>query len=238
MLGAALHAGPIITDASGFADVDCPPGPGCTRGISGSPPVSDSFLAPLYSEFSGVQDLIPMVYTTVAIQPDSTWEAQASARLDYSFEFTGPQTMLPIDIVGIIQTTGTESPFSSAEWYAQASLQVDHTVVLASCNEAINANICGSTPILDGYFYQMMIPVNTQHAITMEANVNAPPGSSATASIDPYIYIDPSFGETSAFTLFLSDGVGNSPVPEPSTIGLVAAGIGSLLCRKRPRLIS
>jgi len=53
--------------------------------------------------------------------------------------------------------------------------------------------------------------------------------TSATASIDPYAYIDPTFADVKDFSVVLSSGVGNLPaVPEPSTIYLLASGLAAL----------
>jgi hypothetical protein len=62
-------------------------------------------------------------------------------------------------------------------------------------------------------------------------------GGVATAGIDPFISIDPSFQDASAFSIALSAGVGNgdppSPVPLPATFPTLGVGLlGLALTRK------
>jgi len=53
----------------------------------------------------------------------------------------------------------------------------------------------------------------------------------ASASADPFIFVDPAFPQASLYSIEVSPGVGNADaagVPEPADAGLVALGI--LMC--------
>jgi hypothetical protein len=61
------------------------------------------------------------------------------------------------------------------------------------------------------------------------------PGAFATAFLDPYFYIDPTFANASDYSIIVSPGVGNFAAPEPSTWTMVLLGIASLgFARFRP----
>ena len=56
-------------------------------------------------------------------------------------------------------------------------------------------------------------------------------GGYATAEcwVDPYIYIDPSWPYADQYEIVVSEGIGNSPIPEPSALSLCGMGFASLL---------
>ncbi len=53
------------------------------------------------------------------------------------------------------------------------------------------------------------------------------------ATLDPYVYIDPTFADASLYTLSVSQGLGNSAVPEPASILGLVAGLGLFVRRRR-----
>jgi len=57
------------------------------------------------------------------------------------------------------------------------------------------------------------------------------------ASVDPFIFIDPSFANASGYSIVLSDGVGNavSPVPEPAAALMTITGILLVVTTRRRR---
>ena len=63
--------------------------------------------------------------------------------------------------------------------------------------------------------------------IIVSASSNS--AGNATASIDPFIFVDPSFANAGDYTITVSDGVANAPpVPEPSAWALSLACLGAL----------
>ena len=66
------------------------------------------------------------------------------------------------------------------------------------------------------------------------AAVSADQGGKAFASIDPAIFVDPNFIDTSLYSVELSPGVGNglpgtaSPVPEPAAWSMLLMGFAGL----------
>ena len=57
----------------------------------------------------------------------------------------------------------------------------------------------------------------------------------ANAQLDPYIYIDPSFPDAALYSIQISPGIANTPVPEPATLLPVALGALALVRRRSLR---
>ncbi len=76
-------------------------------------------------------------------------------------------------------------------------------------------------------------------AAATEAGVPPPGGgiSTAFASVDPFIQVDPSFPNASQYTIQFSDGVGNGiqPVDEPGSFAILGIGLPALLAFARRR---
>ena len=53
-------------------------------------------------------------------------------------------------------------------------------------------------------------------------------GSNVSASADPYIYVDPHFAGAGNYSIAVSSGVANAPVPEPATWAMMLVGFGLL----------
>jgi hypothetical protein len=58
---------------------------------------------------------------------------------------------------------------------------------------------------------------------------------SASASADPFIFIDPAFPNAALYSIVVSPGVGNSTaaVPEPASVHLVISGVLALAISAR-----
>jgi len=77
---------------------------------------------------------------------------------------------------------------------------------------------------------------------TIHLEIEAQSGDSAvpegaTASLDPFIFIDPNFANAASYSIIVSPGVGNGlptstlPVPGPGMIALTASGLIMLISR-------
>ena len=85
-----------------------------------------------------------------------------------------------------------------------------------------------------------MLDSNTPYLVSLSLVINTGDGArpsgifsslrTASGSIDPYFYIDPTFPDESLYSILTSDGVGNSaPItPAPAALPLFAGGLGAL----------
>ena len=181
-------------------------------------------------------------------------------RLEYSFLVSGPNTGInvPILVSGIYRmgnSAGVSSPYAS-----QAAAQVNAAVYgpslsylyafSKSCNSAAsNAadRICG-----DGSFVGTMnflsgnaglIRLQTVASVSSAfsySNIVLNLNADASAYIDPYIEIDPTWALANpGYSISVSQGVGNTaPVPEAETYAMMLAGLGlvGLMARRRKQL--
>jgi hypothetical protein len=73
---------------------------------------------------------------------------------------------------------------------------------------------------------------NEQNSIVMNAFSDTAGDSTSYASIDPEIYVDPTFPNANEYSIVLSEGVGNPPpttaIPEPSTWAMLLIGFGGV----------
>jgi hypothetical protein len=144
-------------------------------------------------------------------QPDGSG-AGASSYYYFSVDTTGGSSTALIDIAATVFATGT-----NAEAYVSfGSVYVAYT------------NVDGFTEPLQTQF---TVPTNTPLLIGLYAQAaltGTTEGSSSYA--DPYIYLDPSVANPSAYTIQVDPGVSNTPtpVPLPAAALLLLSGIGSL----------
>ena len=86
---------------------------------------------------------------------------------------------------------------------------------------------------------QAMLPTNLQSNIvlTTYAGTDHLDGDRSSASLDPYIFVDPSVPNPSLYSVIVSDGVGNmaAPVPEPSAWMMTLAGMVMMTVMSRRR---
>ncbi|MBS1825041.1 MAG: PEP-CTERM sorting domain-containing protein [Acidobacteria bacterium] len=155
---------------------------------------------------------------------------RSTGSLIYQMEVLGPGGSVAVSV----QAAGSASasspvgnPFSGFALKALWRFEDLSTASLLVNDEGIN------TPALTGSFsesfaktYDMMLTVGHVYRVTLVADVGAGPGSSGKASgtafIDPIFTFGPGVGPEFSFNL--SDGIGNSGVPEPGTLGLMVAG--------------
>ena len=77
---------------------------------------------------------------------------------------------------------------------------------------------------------QLQLDANAIYGVQMFALAAAPQGGAGGESEsddDPFLFIDPSFANAAAYSIELSDGVGNSPVSVPGPI--IGTGLPGLI---------
>jgi hypothetical protein len=159
--------------------------------------------------------------------------------LNYSLEVIGgnPGDVVPIDIETALQAT----PISIGLVFSEIGVTADGSTGVTICNYG-----CGPATSFTG-----MLEVNAlsgtvyTNAVHLEVDVDGGRGGTSdfdggTVSVDPRIYVDPSFPNASDYQILLSDGIGNgipstTGVPEPATWAMVLFGIGvvGVMARRR-----
>ena len=169
-----------------------------------------------------------------AVDASGIHGATAAAGLTYSFEVLGgsPGDIVPIFIATTLATTGTDPSHA----FGFATLQV-HTGAAADISLAVCSNAsCGTAgSSFSGAVSTRARSGDAGNALTLQvqaATGDSIVSGSASASADPFIFIDPSFPGASRYSVEVSPGIGNSAaVPEPSSGTLLAVGV--LTCSVR-----
>ncbi len=164
----------------------------------------------------------------------------ADGTMTYFFELTqtsgtgGLVTGVPVLFNGSSSqsSTNTANEGSTGTFVSMSITPVGGTSSLYSLAGTNNGGYGGSLTIVPGQEYEVDMEAH--------AEVHATTGG-ASAAIDPYFFIDPTFQFANDFQLNFSDGITNSPVaavPEPSTWVMMIlgfCGLGFLARRRRER---
>jgi len=181
------------------------------------------------------------VQSSVALTPSPSLEVSGSTNngqsiglleLRYYFDIVGPAATVPIPV--IVNASGRVGGTSTGKGgffdSLQSTLQVDGPGVAIAATTP-GAPAPGSFNINQSYGFQP----NSLYAVTMiaegAATVNLLGGTASfDALVDPTFSIDPNFSNANLYSIEFSAGVGNSvsPVPLPSTWGMMSIGLISL----------
>lgn len=172
-------------------------------------------------------------------------DSAISASLSYYFSVIGPTGLansavdVPIDISGQYSLAAKSFPTASApDAYSAVSVNV---LPLASgaalsfaktCEEGFTApGQCGQGSFSGTGLLQFGGGFSGPYQVIMTANVESHLGYGASAYVDPYIQIDPTWAASNpGYSLVFDPGVGNAlPVPEPSTLALSVLGLLSMM---------
>jgi len=168
------------------------------------------------------------------------------ALLTYSFAVLGgtKDTVVPVDIDFVLQALvfpgGPFAPLTSA--YARITAITTRSSGYAMiCSSGCTDN---STNLAGTLHVDMYAGEASGNTITLDIfaaagrDYDEVPANWAMAYADPRIYVDPAFANASAYSIVLSDGVGNGmapAVPEPETCALMLGGLGALAWVARRR---
>ena len=165
--------------------------------------------------------------------------AAASAVLTYSFEVTGgnPGDIVPVLIATSLSSLGSDP--SHGIGFAELSV---HTSAAGDSFVAVCSDgTCGTTASsFSGTLRTRARSGDTNNELTLQVHASTGDSllaTSASASADPFIFIDPSFPGAALYGIEVSAGVGNAEItaaPEPGTMGLFLAAATLLgLARRR-----
>jgi hypothetical protein len=159
------------------------------------------------------------------VDADGAHGSGAMATVTYYFQVLGPPgDIVPILIATSLKAAGTHPSLGIG--FATLSI---HTTAAGDSVVAVCSNgTCGGGSSFVGMLstrarsgdlntISMQVEGSTGSSLTS--------GNSATASVDPFIFIDPSFAGASLYSIAVSPGVANAAaVPEPASRVLVALG--------------
>jgi hypothetical protein len=166
--------------------------------------------------------------------------ASAVADVQYSFQVTGgnPGDIVPILIETDLATLCTESVNSRCNAFSELNINtsvVGFRTLVVVCTDGT----CGTTANsfsgtastfarsgAVGDFLDLFVQAGASGSFSAI-------DESASASADPFIFIDPSFANASLYSIVVSPGVGNalpSPTTVPEPAPAVLFGLGILFC--------
>jgi hypothetical protein len=169
-----------------------------------------------------------------AAVPEGGITSQALTDLRYFFEVVGGSVG---DSVPLLIETRLETSAVGRESFAAANIQVFTTsvpTVVAACTD-------GSCPFGTDFSGTFSVNAVSGQAVAVQlvtqAAIGGLIGGTADASVDPFIFVDPSFSGARNYHVVVSDGLANvapSPVPEPASIALLGMTLVLAARTKKP----
>jgi hypothetical protein len=195
--------------------------------INGGPPTVTSSPSPINlsgSCYSFSQSVMPdPSLTSTATTVDTGFSScEAEGSLIYYVGVVGPAGNLNVPIIISGTTTLMAAPGGSA--------LVQISSVENDCPGGIQPK-CGT----QSFTYSADIFANGYIKIGFIESAFESGSGTASASIDAYIYIDPTFPLASEYSLVFDDGFGDQPIPEPNSMSLLVSSIFGLLIFRRRR---
>jgi hypothetical protein len=161
--------------------------------------------------------------------------AEAFGSLFYYFAISGPASTALASVN--VFANGSLFSDSGATMQSTDFLRVaGTTIVNASSFGGTNNGAFTASTTLSGLSY------NVDYAIEMNALALVHPAGTASAFLDPYLFLDPDL-LAQGYSIITSDGIGNNPtvssaVPEPSTWAMMIfgfAGLGFIAYRRKSK---
>jgi hypothetical protein len=169
----------------------------------------------------------------------------ASMSLTYFFEIVGPQNQSAVvNFFSFLDFRNGGGDGGDFITYGNAYATLSAAGVSLfdyGCGDFLPANVvnkCSATPSFD--VSTLILPDNTIYSVTMGTEAVTGSSTTASASFDPYIQVDPNQPNADDYSIAVSDGIGNVPsvppsgVPEPpGWILLSVALLGTIGIRRR-----
>ena len=160
------------------------------------------------------------------------------AVLNYNFAVVGgtQDTVVPVDIDIALQQSAFNAGVSPAYGFAEVIVNTSLSstnMVICTTSCANSANSFAGTLHVNAFADETGSNTITLEIEAISGGYADIPANSSSASADPRIYVDPGFANAGAYSIVLSDGIGNgiAPVPEPATLALMLGGLGFVASR-------
>jgi len=152
----------------------------------------------------------------------------ATANSEYNFCVAGPiGQVVTVDVYGSTIASASASLVGAA----QAIATVYAAGHLISCAAAGTAAACPAS-LTTSFQVVSDTAINVSLAAGATTYSYAP---TASATADPYIAVDPTTPDAAAYSIIVSPGVSNTPVPLPASTWLLLGGLGGLGAMVRRR---
>ena len=228
------HAAPVLPAASTFTE--------CVANGSVQDDAASCLLSSGNAFASGSVVTWPFVLLRASSVTSPGGSSGVLVNASYSFQVVGGN---PGDIVPIMISTNLSSSATSLDHaFAMAQTRVDTSAGSFTEIVCTNGSINPTCPTLNTTFSGTFAwsAMSGEAGDTIHLEIEAQSGDSgvpegATASLDPFIFIDPNFANAANYSIIVSRGVGNGlpsstvPVPEPGTMALSASGLIMLISR-------
>ena len=219
---APANASPVLPPPTSSVDV--------TAIVATNPNVSQEATEPFNASLlsaSGSVSISPFanIQSQVSDVGSGVGGSGAISTLTYFFSVVGGNVG---DAVNVDVATSLSATVSSDLFFGLAKIDVGGTN-----NERA---VCTNSLLCAGTQFNGIINLTANSGtavmvqILVEANGNALAVGSASASADPFIFIDPTDPNASEYAIIVSDGVGNAlaTTPLPATLPLFSTGLGAL----------
>ncbi|MGE0386283.1 MAG: hypothetical protein AB7Q97_16270 [Gammaproteobacteria bacterium] len=204
--------------------------PGINIGTFGTFPLSGpgGFL-----QFSSVGEPGPFAAAEAHVAPG--FFGRSSGQIIYSMEILGPPGEVPVSVAVAGGASGSSSTQPFTSFALKALWRIDD--VNLGLAQVFAEGI--ETPALQGSFSEsfghsvdLMLTAGHIYRVTLTADaaagaVDSDSQTFAAAFIDPVFSFGPGIGPE--YTFHFSEGIGNSPVPLPGTLLLIAPALAGLL---------
>jgi hypothetical protein len=171
--------------------------------------------------------------TATATANSTALSSEAITSLNYYFAISGPASLDP---------TASVNVFASGSLFSDSGTMTSTDFLRVAGATIVNATSVGgnnngaftTSATVSSLFY------NVDYLVEMNVFALAHPSGTATAFLDPYLFLDPSLVAL-GYSIITSPGIGNSlasAVPEPSTWAMMIlgfAGIGFMTYRRKSK---
>jgi hypothetical protein len=234
---ALLHGGPARAQALpppgviGLVSFNLLTPPPIDVGAFGHYPLS-GFEGDLLLDVGGT----PSPFITASAQILPNFFGRANSMVQYSVQVLGPTATVAVQVAVAGGVAGTSSLGPApGDIFHGFALKSQWSLQDAASNTVFSEGIV--TPALQGSFsdgfnhvVDLQLNVGAIYRVTLIADASARSGS-AFAFIDPVFSFAAGVGE--GYSFVFSEGIGNAPIPEPSSAALFVAGLLGLAALRR-----